>query len=229
MLLYILLGLAVVILFFAAFLLLRAVNFAQRPEVAEPAALLDIDSDEIAERVAEIVRCKTISMIEEDPEQARTFAGLRQTLQRLYPHLHKKLDLQLFNEHALLYTWHGSDPELAPVVLMAHYDVVPVSPDSLAQWEHPPFSGDIADGFVWGRGALDDKSQLAGILEAVEELVMLEYQPKRTFYLAFGHDEEIGGTGQKAFVEYFKNQAIQPWVVLDEGGMILGKGMLPAV
>ncbi len=200
MLPYILLGLVVLILFFAAFLLMRAVSFAQKPEVAEPADLLDIDSEEIAGRLAQMVRCETVSMIEEDPQRAKKFAELRQTVQRLYPHLHKKLELQIFKEHALLYTWRGSDPELAPVVLMAHYDVVPVSEESLSKWEHPPFSGEVADGFVWGRGTLDDKGQMAGILEAVEELVMLEYQPKRTFYLAFGHDEEIGGGGQKAFV-----------------------------
>jgi Gly-Xaa carboxypeptidase len=141
-------------------------------------------------------------------------------LARTFPLVHKTLTLEKVNTHGLLYTWAGSDENLKPTVLMAHQDVVPVAPETVSQWDHPPFSGAYDGKYVWGRGASDCKNTLIGILEAVELLVSAGFSPKRTLVLTFGFDEEISGARGAAklapvLVErYGKDGAA---VVLDEG------------
>jgi carboxypeptidase PM20D1 len=103
---------------------------------------------------------------------------------------------------------------------MAHQDVVPADESTLDKWTHPPFSGEIAEGFVWGRGTLDIKCQLISVMEAVEFLLKNNYQPERTVLLAFGHDEEVLGTGAKAIVAHLKAKKIRLAAVLDEGSSI---------
>ncbi len=117
---------------------------------------------------------------------------------------------------------------LDPVVLMAHQDVVPVEEEALSEWEHPPFDGVVDDDFIWGRGALDIKSQMIAILDAVEHLLAEGFKPERTVYLAFGHDEEIGGHGAKEIANFLNDQGIHPAAVLDEGGSLI-EGVLPGI
>jgi len=111
---------------------------------------------------------------------------------------------------------------------MGHMDVVPAPPDTLSKWSEPPFSGNIKDGFIWGRGSLDDKISVLGILEAIEKLLSRGYEPKRTIHLAFGHDEEINGTGAQSIAELLKSRGVEPELVLDEGLMIT-QGIAPGV
>jgi len=93
-------------------------------------------------------------------------------------------------------------------LITGHYDVVPVIPGSETKWQQPPFSGNIVDGVIWGRGALDDKSGVVGILQAVTYLLEQGFQPQRTVYLSFGHDEEIGGrNGAGAKTPCLRNKA----------------------
>jgi carboxypeptidase PM20D1 len=106
--------------------------------------------------------------------------------------LHATLQREVVGGHSLLYTWAGTDPKAKPIALLAHQDVVPVAPGTDALWKKPPFSGLIEDGFVWGRGTLDDKSNLITQLETVEMLVKSGFKPQRSVYLAFGHDERSG-------------------------------------
>ncbi len=104
---------------------------------------------------------------------------------------------------------------------MGHMDVVPVEPGTEGQWTQPPFEGRNADGYVWGRGALDDKASVVGLLEAVEQLLREGYQPRRTIYLAFGHDEEQGGpAGAPAIAALLGTRHVELEYVLDEGGAI---------
>jgi carboxypeptidase PM20D1 len=194
----------------------------------EPVELEEIEAPVVAEHLASIIQCETVSMISDNPSGRRAFYELQLKLHEMYPRLHATLEQQIFNDFTLLYAWKGKNPDLPPAVLMAHQDVVPAAPDSLDQWEYPPFSGAIADGFVWGRGTLDIKSQIIGLMESVEALLKTGYQPERTIYLAFGHDEEIGGTGTKAVVDWFAGREIRPGLVLDEGGQV-SEGMLPGV
>ena len=108
-------------------------------------------------------------------------------------------------------------------------DVVPAEPETDGKWEHDPFAGDVADGFIWGRGAIDNKSAVLGTLEAVEMLLDEGFRPARTIYLAYGHDEEVGGThGARQTATLLKSRGVELEMVLDEGGVI-GSGILPGI
>lgn len=170
------------------------------------------------QNLAAAIRLETIS--HEDPAEFRAepFLALHRLLEASYPRTHAKLEREVVADYSLLYTWRGSDAALAPILLTAHLDVVPVTSEALPDWDHPPFAGEIADGFVWGRGALDDKGSLIAIFEAVEQLVAAGFAPQRTIYLAFGHDEEVGGDhGAAALTELLRKRGVRLWMSLDEG------------
>jgi len=122
---------------------------------------------------------------------------------------------------SLLYTWPGSDQSGPALLLTAHQDVVPVETGSEGKWSAPPFSGAIANGFVIGRGAIDDKGSLMAILEATEQLLARGYRPRHTIYLGFGHDEERGGTGAIAMAALLKQRGAKIGLALDEGFAVL--------
>ncbi|HEB88329.1 MAG TPA: M20/M25/M40 family metallo-hydrolase [Deltaproteobacteria bacterium] len=192
-------------------------------------ALASPRSEEIAERLAGAIRFETVSPedpAEFDPEPFVAFAAY---LRDLYPRTHATLDLERINEHTLLFEWKGTNPDLAPALFMAHLDVVPVEGAAVEAWTHPPFAGEIVDGFVWGRGALDVKSGVIFWLEAIESLLAGGFTPERTIYLSLGHDEEIGGQhGAVAVAERFRSLGIHPAFLFDEGGLILdGHPLLP--
>ena len=169
-----------------------------------------------------------------DPEP---FRALRNHLEASFPRAWEHLRPEPVNEHSLLFTWEGTDASLAPGLLVSHMDVVP-APDE-ASWSFPPFAGEVQGGFVWGRGALDVKVTLVAILEAVEELLggggdpsggpMMT--PERTVFLAFGHDEELGGrNGAAAISEHLRRSRLgvtELAFVLDEGGTVLTDGFPP--
>ncbi len=118
---------------------------------------------------------------------------------------------------------------MKPITFLAHLDVVPPDPETENEWQHSPFSGTIADGFIWGRGALDDKSSVFSVLEAVEHLINQGFVPNRTVYLAFGHDEEIGGKeGAAKIAGHFKQQGVSSLFTLDEGMPIIDEKLSPA-
>ena len=152
-----------------------------------------VDSAAAAERLAQAVRFKTISSETEPGASADQFDALHAFLRQSFPKAHEVLKLERVGKHALLYTWPGSDPKARPFALMAHQDVVPIAPGTEGDWQQPPFAGVIDGGYVWGRGAWDDKSNLMSILEAVEKLAASGFQPRQTIYLSFGADEELGG------------------------------------
>ncbi len=186
-------------------------------------------ADVIAERLAGAIRFETVSR--EDPAafDPEPFEGLAAYLRDLYPRTHAALDLERINDHTLLFEWKGTNPELRPALFMAHLDVVPVEGAALEAWTHPPFSGAIEDGFVWGRGAIDVKSGVIFWLEAIESLLADGVTPERTIYLSLGHDEEVGGSrGAIAVAERFRRLGVHPAFLFDEGGFILdGHPLLP--
>ena len=182
-----------------------------------------------AERLAGAVRIPTISA--EDPAafDADAFRALHAYLQESFPRVHQQLRRETVAEHSLLYTWRGSDPSLSPILLMGHLDVVPVEPGTEGKWQHDPFGGRIADGMIWGRGAIDNKSAVVGTLEAIETLLSEGFHPARTVYLAYGHDEEVGGVGgAREIAALLKRRGVELEMVLDEGGVI-ADGILPGV
>lgn len=189
---------------------------------AGPVALPALDGEAAATRLGEAITLPTISHLPPQPVDTAAFRALHDLLERLYPRVHATLERERVNDLSLLYTWRGTDPALAPVVLMGHLDVVPVIPGTEGDWTHPPFSGLLADGFVWGRGAVDDKSSVLGILEAVELLLGEGHAPTRTFYLAFGHDEEVGGPrGAAALADTIARRSPELAMVVDEGGAVV--------
>lgn len=177
------------------------------------------DVHEAAERLAAALRLRTVSY--EDPAkiEQHQFKELGAHLERSFPRVHAELGVQVVG-HSRLYRWTGTDADAQPAaILLAHMDVVPV--DDTDGWTHPPFDGVIADGYVWGRGAIDDKSRVVALLEAVEGLLAEGHRPARTIYLAFGHDEEIGGLdGAHEIAAILAEQGVRAEFLLDEGGGI---------
>ena len=157
------------------------------------------------------------------------FVGFHSYLEHTFPQVYARLDHEIVGENNLLFTWKGSDPSLKPILMMGHQDVVPVEASTEGKWMHAPFSGDIADGFIWGRGSLDDKMTVVGLLESVDLMINQGFQPKRTIYFAFGQDEEIGGLqGAAKIGQVLKSRGVQLAFVEDEGGFI-SHGMIPGV
>jgi carboxypeptidase PM20D1 len=182
-----------------------------------------------AERLAGSLRIRTISHEEATAGDAEAFPALHAYLRAAFPRVHSQLRRETVQTHSLLYTWDGTDPTLKPILLMAHLDVVPVEPGSEKDWQEDAFSGRIANGFIWGRGAIDNKSAVLGTLEAVEMLLSEGFRPVRTVYLAYGHDEEVGGTsGAREIAALLRGRGVELEMVLDEGGVI-GEGIMPGI
>lgn len=194
---------------------------SRQPE-AQPVLPVDLDAQRALERFSGAIQIPTISDSELAPVRSEEFARLHAYLREQFPQAHSRLRREVLQGHSLLYTWPGQDPTLPPVVLIAHMDVVPVEAGTEHKWTHPPFSGAVADGFVWGRGTLDDKISVLGLLEAAEWLVSREFQPRRTIYLAFGHDEEVGGDqGAMEIAKELERRGVKAEFVLDEGGSLI--------
>jgi carboxypeptidase PM20D1 len=202
------------------------------PAPAAPAAageIVKIDETVAAARLSGAVKIATVSMTSGGPIDTAAFLAFHDFLATSFPRVHANLTLQKVAGLSLLYTWKGTDTTAAPVVLMGHMDVVPVPDANLKEWTHAPFSGDVADGYVWGRGTMDDKVTVLAVLEAVEDMLGRGVKPARTVYLTFGHDEEVGGRfGARAIVDTLVKRGVKPAMVIDEGG-VLAKGALPGV
>ncbi|MGW8395003.1 M20 family peptidase [Pseudoduganella sp. HUAS MS19] len=200
-----------------------------RQLVAGTAPALAIDEAAAAQRLGEALRFVTISDYKDADANAAEFDKLHAHLQASFPRLHAALKRENVNGKALLYTWQGSDASAAPVMWMAHQDVVPIAPGTEKNWEQQPFAGVVRDGFIWGRGSWDDKGNLYAQMEAIEMLLAAGFQPRRTVYLAYGADEEVGGKrGAAKIAELLKSRGVKLEYVLDEGLMIV-HGMVPGL
>jgi len=178
---------------------------------------VSVAAEPVVQALAAAVRIPTVSHADGSIDH-EAHDALHALLEERFPQVHQVLSRERLGA-TLLYRWQGTDPSLPPGVLMAHQDVVPVEDPST--WSHPPFSGVIADGYLWGRGTLDDKHNLVTQLAAVEQLVGEGFAPERTIYLAFGHDEEVGGRGIQQVDELFGRRGIDELAfVLDEGGVV---------
>ncbi len=224
-----------VLLLVAAFVLVRTYLFIQQADAANSIELasvavpeLKLDKNESAEHLSSLIQIETISHEDSADNVMENWKKLHKQLEKTYPLVHKTMKREVIGEASLLFTWPGKDASLEPVLLAAHQDVVPAESTSLDQWTYPPFSGKVADGFIWGRGTLDIKSQLVGLLEAAEKLIAVGYQPERTVMFGFGSDEEVFGTGAKAIVATLQERGIHLAAMMDEGGCIYD-GIIPGL
>jgi carboxypeptidase PM20D1 len=225
----IVLGLLALVVVLAVVLVANTLRQGSRQQQPPPLARLAVDTAAVSEAMAQAVRAKTVSGLLDPAGTAPEFEALHAMLRARYPQVHEKLQRELVGAHSLLFTWRGSDEKAPPIALLAHQDVVPIAPGTEVMWKKPPFAGVVEDGFVWGRGTLDNKSNLVAQLEAVEMLLKSGFRPRRTVYLVYGHDEEVyGPQGAAKIVELLQQRGVRLDFVLDEGSAVT-EGVLPGV
>jgi carboxypeptidase PM20D1 len=223
------LGLLAIVVLLVAAVAVNTLRKVSRQIDVPPIAELAVDEAGLAARLGEAVRLRTISSRDDANLSADQFKALHAMLQTRFPKLHATLKREVVGDLSLLYTWGGSNPKAQPIMLMGHIDVVPIAPGTEKDWAVEPFSGAVKDGFVWGRGAWDDKGNVIAQLEAVEMLIASGYKPERTVYLAYGADEEVSGLrGAAKIAALLKQRDVKLDFVLDEG-MLITEGMLPGL
>ncbi len=179
-----------------------------------------METSRAAESLSQAVRFQTVSHTDHSLTDPAPFRAFEEWLAGRFPRAAARFGMERVGEWGLLFTWKGRDRRVKPVLLMAHYDVVPV--DKSQPWTKDPWGGEISGGFVWGRGAFDDKLPLIAILEAAEGLLADGFQPERDFVLAFGADEEIGGPrGAAAIGALLKERGYAFGYCVDEGAVIM--------
>ncbi|MCB9282876.1 MAG: M20/M25/M40 family metallo-hydrolase [Lewinellaceae bacterium] len=195
----------------------RAILFSSRQIAVEPLPT-DVAPDSAAIRLSEALQIPSLA-----GSDSLVFSRLDSLLRLHFPLAFNQLQVERIGSGSLLLKWPGRQAKLNPVLFMGHLDVVPA--DS-AHWTHPPFSGTIADGFIWGRGAIDDKMSVWAMLESIELLIGEDYYPDRTLYLAFGHDEESQGKeGAKKISQWLSDRDVHLDFVLDEGSFVISDAL----
>lgn len=217
-------GVLIAVSVFFVITLIRAAFFRPKEGKAEALPPENVDTERYRKNLSESLTYKTIS--DRDPKKMdfAEFERFHEFLRNTYPLIHEKLELEKVSYASLLYRWKGKNPKLDPIAMLSHQDVVPISKGTLDDWTHPPFSGFDDGEFIWGRGALDMKNHLIGVMESVETLLEEGFIPERDVYLCFGHDEEVMSSdisGAKAIVNLLSERGIRLDAVLDEGGAML--------
>ncbi|MBO4535153.1 MAG: M20/M25/M40 family metallo-hydrolase, partial [Clostridia bacterium] len=198
-----------------------------RPKEApvEPAPAHPIDQAEVTAHIQAAVQCPTVTMSGEYAGRDEPFLAYRAFLEKAYPLLHAKAERTIISGYSLVYYLEGTDPALKPACFLSHQDVVPAPS---VGWDYPPFGGEIHDGFVYGRGALDMKNHMIALLEGVECLLREGKTFARSIYLCFGHDEEVSTSldGAPKIVEWLQAKGVKLEFVVDEGGSVIDGNQL---
>lgn len=208
-------------------MLVRAAMY--EPRAGKPAALAEAAASECPEgaeeRLSGALMARTVNLKGGAEPPSEELDRLHRHLRVSFPLCFERMQVSCHNDHSLLMRWTGSEAGLDPVLMMGHLDVVPVEESTMGQWKHGPFSGDIEEGFIWGRGALDCKNVVLGLLEAAEALLKEGFIPKRTLLFAFGHDEETGGMyGAASVADALRREGARLHMILDEGGRVDSPG-----
>ncbi len=174
---------------------------------------METRSERYAKRLSKLIQVETVSV--EGVKNYEKFKVFHETIKQMFGNLFSKVDVEDF-EGSLIFRWKGKTDK-APILLMSHHDVV----EATGPWTHEPFSGDIDDGKVWGRGTLDTKGSLWAMLEAADELIAEGFVPDRDIWFETACTEETDGSGADAITQELKKRGIEFEFVLDEGGMML--------
>ena len=191
----------------------------------------NVNIDRYVETLQGAIQCKTVSNYDENLVDWDEFDKLHKLFEKQYPLIHSKLKKEIIGKAGLLYIWEGKDPTLKPIALIGHQDVVPVPKEKIDDWTYPPFSGEIAEGCLWGRGTADMKHHVVGVLESVETLLEEGYEPTRSIYLMFGCNEEVMDANPSSadlIAQTLEERGIELESVLDEGGAVIDLN-IPAV
>ncbi len=219
----------IVVVVLAVVIVTRTLLFIPPVLTAQKPQSFLIDEASIVRHMSEAITFPTISFGNAENTTREPFENFIAWLAETYPLVYSRLSTQRIGQYSLLYQWQGTGVGGKPILLTAHYDVVPVPQSSRDQWQHPPFAGEIKEGAVWGRGALDDKSAVVAIMEALTLLLESGYEPQRDIYVAFGHDEEVGGSeGAASIASELKARGVQIEWSLDEGSFVLD-GIIPGL
>ncbi len=209
---------------FLAVIFIRTLMFVPKEKARNIPKEVSFDKDAAIEALATLVRCKTISRYSHDEEDDAEFEKLVSSLPTLYPKVFALCEFKKFDDRGLLFRWKGKTSG-DPLILMAHYDVVPVVEE---KWDKPAFDAIIENGVMWGRGTLDTKVTFNGVLSAANHLIAEGFVPKNDIYFAFSGGEEVNGIGAENIVDYFAQNGITPSAVVDEGGAVV-ENVFPGV
>ena len=221
---YALVAIGAILLVLSAIVIIRTLLFKPKPRQAIAKDEVCIDTEKAVYGLSEMIKCKTVSSTDSKAEDEAQFLKFKALLPQLFPHIFNTCEYTELGTRAILIRCHGRSSE-APTVLMAHYDVVSVDENL---WQHDPFGGEVIDGVLWGRGALDTKITLNAAMQALEMQLKSGFVPENDIYLAFAGDEEIAGGGAAMIVDHFEANGIIPAAVIDEGGAVV-KGAFPGV
>lgn len=221
---YIALAFGGALLLLVAVLVARAISFKPQTQVTRTPTSVEFDREKAVNDLAEMIRCKTVSDHDPTREDAAEFEKFHALLPKLFPAVFAACEQIDVGERAIFLRLRGERAE-QPLVLMSHYDVVSVVEEN---WSRPAFEGLLEDGVLWGRGTLDTKGTLNGVLQAAETMLKNGYTPKRDVFFAFSGNEEVNGKGAPAIVDWLEKNGIEPGCVIDEGGAVV-ENVFPGV
>lgn len=213
------LAILAVLLLLIAVILIRTLMFKPYPVAKIAPKEIKLDEEKIIADMADMIRCKTVSNRDESLVDRAEFEKFEALMKERFPTVYANCSFEKVGLTGLMHHIKGKSDK-NPTVLMAHYDVVPVEEEL---WTVPAFDGMIKDGKLWGRGTLDTKGTLCGVMEAVEMMLKNGYVPENDLYLCFSGEEEIDGKSCPEMVSVLEKRGIQPAFVLDEGGAVVEK------
>lgn len=222
----------IVIAALIVFTAIKALFFVPKKRKKTELPKENVNSKRVQEHLSNAIQFKTVSRENDDEVDWNEFDKFHDFLEEAYPLIHKNTTREVISKASLIYHWKGTNPNLKPMGLLAHQDVVPVTTGTEKDWEHGAFSGHNDGEYIWGRGSVDMKNQLICVMDAVETLMEEGFVPERDVYLCFGHNEEVvcaENSGAEAIVNTFKERGITLDSVVDEGGAILNaeiKGLI---
>ena len=203
---------------------IKAIFFVSKDKEVRVIEKEKVDSQRVQQNLSKAIQFKTVSRENLDEVDWEEFQKFHDFIDEAYPLISKNAEKEEVSRASLIYRWKGKNPDLEPMALLSHQDVVPITPGTENDWKYDPFSGYNDGEYIWGRGAVDMKNHMICVLEAVETLMEEGFVPERDVYLCFGHNEEVvcsKDPGAQEIVKTLKNRGIHLDSVLDEGGAIL--------